>query len=106
MFSNLLKNTQSYKTCIFYRVSYAWIKVEINFSRKGKLNRNVIPYLPLTVVYLITSPGRTTDSSMSLSITFSFCSMMMLADSVSSNGQSVTVLVSDGGEGALAFLLK
>lgn len=104
MFSNLLKNTQSYKTCIFYS-ELCWIKVEINFSRKGKLNRNVIPYLPLTVVYLITSPGRTTDSSMSLSITFSFCSMM-LADSVSSNGQSVTVLVSDGGEGALAFLLK
>lgn len=29
---------------------------------------------------------------------------MMVADSVSSNGQSVTVLVSDGGGGALAFL--
>jgi len=32
--------------------------------------------------------------------------MMMVADSVSSNGQSVTVLVSDGGGCALAFLLK
>lgn len=65
-----------------------------------------VTYLPLTVVYLMTSPGRTTNSSMSLSITFSLCSMMRLADSVSSNGETAIGFVSDGGGGALDFLLK
>jgi len=65
-----------------------------------------VTYFPLTVVYLITSPGRTTDSSMSLSITFSFCSMTRLADSVSSNGETAMGFVSDGGGGALDFLLE
>lgn len=65
-----------------------------------------VTYLPLTVEYLITSPGRTTDSSISLSITFSFCSMMRLADSVLSNGETAMGFVSDGGGGALDFLLK
>lgn len=65
-----------------------------------------VTHLPLTVVYLITSPGRITDSSMSLSITFSFCSMMRLADPVSSNGETAMGFVSEGGGGALDFLLK
>lgn len=90
------------------------MKVEVNLRKKVKLNiilckkkiSSCVTYLPLTVVYLITSPGRTTDNSISLSITFSFCSMMRLVGSVLSNGEIAMDFVSDGGGGALDFLLK
>lgn len=66
-------------------------------------------HLPWTVVDLIISPGSTTESSMSVSIVFSFCSMMQAEEStVSSTEEAARFLVSAGGSGALAFgfLLK
>lgn len=66
-------------------------------------------YLPGTVADLRISPGRTTERSMSLSIIFSFCSMMTAADSTGSSAEGTPMpFVSAGGSGAFAFgfLLK
>lgn len=78
--------------------------------RKGSPGISFTPsYLPWTVVDLIISPGRTTKSSISLSIVFSFCSMIKAEDSTESSTEEASrYLVSAGGSGALAFgfLLK